>query len=118
MKGKGQGALEYLLLIGGAILVAVIVISIIVGLGSGSAGVETIRAAANAQCAKYSKDASCDSIPGTGNTLTTTGADDNVTSASCQYMCNWADAVNRCIALTGATPTGGTYGYSTVGASC
>lgn len=32
---KGQGALEYLLLIGGAILVAVIVVAILVGLDNG-----------------------------------------------------------------------------------
>jgi hypothetical protein len=33
-KSKGQGALEYLLLIGGAILIAVIVIALLVGMGN------------------------------------------------------------------------------------
>ncbi|MFH1224476.1 MAG: class III signal peptide-containing protein [Candidatus Diapherotrites archaeon] len=33
MDEKGQGALEYLLLIGGAVLVAVVVIVLILGLG-------------------------------------------------------------------------------------
>ncbi|HNW05503.1 MAG TPA: class III signal peptide-containing protein [archaeon] len=33
---KGQGALEYLLLIGGAVLIAVIVIALLVGMGSSS----------------------------------------------------------------------------------
>ena len=49
---KGQGALEYLLLIGGAILVAVIVITILVGI-SGSSGDETLLATAHGLCAKY-----------------------------------------------------------------
>jgi len=40
---KGQGALEYLLLIGGAVLIAVIVISLLLGL-SGSSGGETKEA--------------------------------------------------------------------------
>ena len=35
-KKKGQGALEYLLLIGGAVLIAVIVIALLVGMGSQS----------------------------------------------------------------------------------
>lgn len=35
---KGQGALEYLLLIGGAVLIAVIVIALLVGMGSQSRG--------------------------------------------------------------------------------
>jgi uncharacterized protein (UPF0333 family) len=34
---KGQGALEYLLLIGGAVLIAVIVIALLVGMGSENA---------------------------------------------------------------------------------
>lgn len=65
---KGQGALEYLLLIGGAILVAVIVISIIVGLG-GSAGSEAEVSIANAQCAKF-PDSECENhqVESGGNT--------------------------------------------------
>ncbi len=35
-KNKGQGALEYLLLIGGAVLIAVIVIALLVGMGGQS----------------------------------------------------------------------------------
>lgn len=38
MDEKGQGALEYLLLIGGAVLVAVVVIVLILGMGKGTAG--------------------------------------------------------------------------------
>lgn len=37
INNKGQGALEYLLLIGGAVLIAVIVIALLVGLGSQNA---------------------------------------------------------------------------------
>ncbi len=37
MNSKGQGALEYLLLIGGAVLVAAIVIALLAGLPGGSA---------------------------------------------------------------------------------
>ncbi|MCX6799058.1 MAG: class III signal peptide-containing protein [Candidatus Diapherotrites archaeon] len=37
MEKKGQGALEYLLLIGGAVLVAAIVIALLAGLPGGSA---------------------------------------------------------------------------------
>ncbi len=49
---KAQGALEYLLLIGGAILVAVIVIALILNIG-GSSEEETYLATAHALCAKY-----------------------------------------------------------------
>ncbi|MFH1224400.1 MAG: class III signal peptide-containing protein [Candidatus Diapherotrites archaeon] len=38
MNSKGQGALEYLLLIGGAVLVAVVVIVLILGLGKSTGG--------------------------------------------------------------------------------
>ena len=38
MDEKGQGALEYLLLIGGAVLVAVVVIVLILQLGKGTGG--------------------------------------------------------------------------------
>ena len=52
MQKSGQGALEYLLLIGGAILVSVIVIAIIVGIG-GTNGDETLLATAHGLCAKF-----------------------------------------------------------------
>jgi len=38
MKEKGQGALEYLLLIGGAVLIAAIALAIISGLGTAGKG--------------------------------------------------------------------------------
>lgn len=38
MNSKGQGALEYLLLIGGAVLVAVVVIVLLLGLGKSTGG--------------------------------------------------------------------------------
>ncbi len=104
MERKGQGALEYLLLIGGAILVAVIVISILVGLG-GSGGVEAGRAAADAGCAKYVI-ADC---PTTAPTATT-----GMRGGYCNYACQWNASSSRCkinytgaVAVTGA-PSGTT----------
>lgn len=49
MNKKGQGALEYLLLIGGAILVAVVVITILSGLGN-PVGAQANETAARAIC--------------------------------------------------------------------
>ena len=36
MKGRGQGSLEYLLIIGAALIIAIIVIAVVTGLGSKS----------------------------------------------------------------------------------
>jgi len=47
MDVKGQGALEYLLLIGGAVLVAAIVIALITGIPTGDHGPECSAACAN-----------------------------------------------------------------------
>lgn len=73
MNRKGQGALEYLLLIGGAILVAVIVISILVGL-TGSSGSETEITVIDGFCAKYQ--------PGTADDDDCIGAPASLTSGS------------------------------------
>ena len=63
MNTKGQGALEYLLLIGGAVLVAAIVIALLVGL-PGSAGVDP---ADKAYCANLANFGLCkDTARGTG----------------------------------------------------
>ena len=52
MNMKGQGALEYLLLIGGAVLVAAVVLSVITGLvGQGGTAAQT--RATDALCASY-----------------------------------------------------------------
>lgn len=104
MERQGQGALEYLLLIGGAILVAVIVISILVGLG-GSGGVEAGRAAADAQCAKYTL-ADCP----TTNPSATAG----IAGGYCKYKCQYITTSARCKIDTSTTyvvataPTGTT----------
>ncbi|MFA5357385.1 MAG: class III signal peptide-containing protein [Candidatus Izemoplasmatales bacterium] len=37
MKGRGQGSLEYLLIIGAALIIAIIVIAVVTGLGSNNA---------------------------------------------------------------------------------
>ncbi len=49
MEKKGQGALEYLLLIGGAVLVAVIVITLLLGITNTGTG-QTSNTAAAALC--------------------------------------------------------------------
>lgn len=56
MNKKGQGALEYLLLIGGAILVAVVVITILSGIGS-QGGETTERSAIEGICKSRAGDA-------------------------------------------------------------
>jgi len=62
MDRKGQGALEYLLLIGGAVLVAAIVIALITGIPTGTTNpTETVICAENntaASCLSET-DASC-----------------------------------------------------------
>ena len=90
MERKGQGALEYLLLIGGAILVAVIVISILVGLG-GTGGPEAKRAAANALCAQKLPNA--------------TACAGNVVSAGCTYTCAVSGTECR-IVIPSSPPSG------------
>lgn len=72
---KGQGALEYLLLIGGAVLIAVIVIALLVGMGS--SGRQTTQQNANttnqivsgSAIAPILNSASCDAGP-TPQTMT------------------------------------------------
>ncbi|MBN2067988.1 MAG: class III signal peptide-containing protein [Candidatus Diapherotrites archaeon] len=54
MNGKGQGALEYLLLIGGAVLVAAIVIALITGTASGQKDPRAM-----AKCALHADCQSC-----------------------------------------------------------
>ncbi|HZX34486.1 MAG TPA: class III signal peptide-containing protein [archaeon] len=51
MERKGQGALEYLLLIGGAVLIAVIVITLLLGVG-GSSEEQTGVSTASSLCAQ------------------------------------------------------------------
>ncbi|MBI4044888.1 MAG: class III signal peptide-containing protein [Candidatus Diapherotrites archaeon] len=58
MNKKGQGALEYLLLIGGAILVAVVVITILSQVG-GSSGKQTEYNAISGICASKATQANC-----------------------------------------------------------
>ncbi|MBI4044886.1 MAG: class III signal peptide-containing protein [Candidatus Diapherotrites archaeon] len=81
MNKKGQGALEYLLLIGGAILVAVIVITIITSVGSAS-GKQTEYNAIKALCAGFKTQAAC------GNSEVVVG------STSCD--CVWPITTNAC----------------------
>src|SRR3989338_5396937 len=75
MQSKAQGSMEYLLLLGGAILVAVIVIAFIVGLG-GTGGIESEKSAKDALCAKYgSNPETCESS--------------TIEFSNAQYECVW-----------------------------
>ena len=59
MQQKGQGSLEYLLIIGGGILVAVVIIGAIVSLaGTGTGG--TKRSVADQTCHTYMTDSTTD----------------------------------------------------------
>ena len=92
---KGQGSLEYLLLIGGAILVAVIVIALIVGLG-GTGQQETEKSLLDGLCAKYgSSDVFCNAK--------------SVSFKGSNYQCSWNDTVKRCEALSGSGVAAGYY---------
>ncbi len=59
MNIKGQGALEYLLLIGGAVLVAAIVIALVTGIPG-----TTPDPGANVRCATHSQFAVCNADTG------------------------------------------------------
>ncbi len=59
MNIKGQGALEYLLLIGGAVLVAAIVIALVTGIPG-----STPDPGANVRCANHSQFAVCNADVG------------------------------------------------------
>ncbi len=64
MDVKGQGALEYLLLIGGAVLIAVIVISMLLGISDQATADTnaTITASAEYQCQQRNS-ALCGGVP-------------------------------------------------------
>ncbi|MDD5148261.1 MAG: class III signal peptide-containing protein [Candidatus ainarchaeum sp.] len=95
MNTKGQGALEYLLIIGGAVIVAGIVLTLLMG-ASGPAKCSTQDQLANSLCAKNSI-ANCPTadVDGTGGT------------ACAANSCQLDTTGNICMAKpAGATPTG------------
>ena len=88
MENKGQGALEYLLLIGGAVLVAVIVITLLLGItdtGTSSTGLSTVAALCKQQAELRSATTGTDPVCSTvtvayeGNTYSCTGTTPNCT---------------------------------------
>ena len=85
MQKKGQGALEYLLIIGGAILVAAIVISLIMAAGTPTkcAAQESIL---DGLCAKFNS-ATC------GNAADTIIADPDGTGLCIETDCSWTNNV-------------------------
>ncbi len=89
MNGKGQGALEYLLLIGGAVLVAAIVIALISGVATHTANPEDV--------------AYCASLTTRGETVCKAGCPPSAIGA-----CDWGgDPTETCYyEPTGAYPTG------------
>ena len=87
---KGQGALEYLLLIGGAVLIAVIVIALLVGMGSSSR--ETAQGQANTA----------------NQAITGTAVPVILNSVSCALVDTDSDGTNDVVRYTvGYTPTTG-----------
>jgi len=78
MNKKGQGALEYLLIIGGAVLVAAIVISLMLSTATPTK-CATQDSLLNALCAQFGSQASC-----------AAGDPDGAGSASCAATdCSW-----------------------------
>lgn len=88
MNKKGQGALEYLLLIGGAILVAVVVITILSGIGT-QGGAQTEANAVKGICAARQP----------SGTPLTCGTDITIGNTLC--VCSVNTSENGCIANTG-----------------
>jgi len=113
-KIKGQGALEYLLLIGGAVLIAVIVIALLVGMGGQS------RETAQDQATKASKTLD-QPQPATIVSITPgTAAACNAAKAAAPISMNWQklgqggiytvkvyDYTDNPIAVSGAVPATG-----------
>lgn len=115
---KGQGSLEYLLIIGGGILVAVVIIGAIISLaGTGTGG--TKANVANQTCHTYLTKASCEAAAASGigatnaiadcTTTTGDGTGDTTADGFCCYdLRNAADSANnpegtRCVANAGNT---------------
>jgi len=85
MKSRGQGALEYLLLIGGAVLIAAVVITLAINIGGG--GVSSGQdAALDALCLKFADEQACND-----------GDPDGTESDSCGTGdCTWDPISNTC----------------------
>ncbi len=89
MNNKGQGALEYLLLIGGAVLVAAVVLSLVTNLTD--LGKSTTEA--------RNIDALCAPIPENRcGVAPPTGVDPDGESATYDYTnCTWDTTLTRCV---------------------
>ena len=82
MNLRGQGALEYLLLIGGAVLIAAVVLTLLSGIGQQAGGglEESVLAA---QCARYGESTSCEASEVDGNVASTDDCDWSAATSSC-----------------------------------
>lgn len=101
--GKAQSSLEYLLLVGGAILVAVILIGIIISITS-SAEPETLLATAHALCAKFPEQECINGIVSVrGNTF--------ICDTTLQNTCRAvrAEPLSACGSPSGGWQSGKTY---------
>ena len=92
MNSKGQGALEYLLLIGGAVLIAVIVIAVITGVAntSGTGANDAAMCSSQLSCTKCLVQVSkCNGVDGSGTMLTgwASGFDCTTTVGKTWAMC-------------------------------
>ena len=85
-KRKGQGSLEYLLLIGGAVLVAAIVIALVVSSAGTGADVTKCNAAKALCNSKYTTSALCNN--------------GSVAVSGTTYNCLWVAANNACMSTT------------------
>ncbi len=83
MNRKGQGSLEYLLLIGGAVLVAVIVIGLVITFGQ-SGGDTTRISVVNSLCQQYTSQG--ETVCGV-STVSNSGTD---------YTCSWNPTTSVC----------------------
>lgn len=80
---KGQAAVEYLLLLGGVVLVAAIVVALISGLAP-SSGFEAAKTAANSICIRHSSSTICDP------------AIENFTIDGFYFECSWDATERKC----------------------
>ncbi|GEM_PF-5776915 len=78
---KGQGSIEYLLILGGAILVAVIIIAAVVSLGQSTGGGALSRNTLQGLCSTQGSETACEAL----------AFDKAATTTNCQYGTTAAD---------------------------
>ena len=89
MISRGQGALEYLLIVGGGVLVAVVIIASVLQLGGTGTGGSQI-ALAGQTCNTFTTESLCESASFSG--VTATGSDASI--SSCTSTCCFGDSLS------------------------